>query len=335
MSATPSSDGNDSSLSVAMGPGNQFIMVMPFPGTPGTPFFDGRNVTEFLDRFSDLCTDYKLSDAEKMRRLPRYCDMRIGQSSETIQEWRERNWEKFWMLLREEFESADQVQIYHSREFLKTFKDRTRSEEEDPRCFCRHYARISKELSKRSQLDNYTRIQWFVQGLPGLIRKELLLHTGLDLDLDDLAKIDFDALLKKALQIAKRSRRLRKVTSNPFKLERLSHLAELCDSKPRWNSQAGDDDFFMPPIVAVAHTVIAPTPENLQAQTKKVQEDSMAFLTKKLDALALSLQAEVARAVRAVHVSSTQVQQQGTYQPMGEASNQPSLDPAWRDECDG
>ncbi|MCJ1427048.1 hypothetical protein MMC29_004951 [Sticta canariensis] len=208
MSATPSSDGNGSSVSVAMGPGNQFIMAMPYPGTPGAPFFDGRNVTEFLDRFSDLCTGYKLSDAEKMRRLPRYCDMRIGQSIEFIQEWHERNWEKFRKLLCEEFESADQAQICQSRELLEIFKDRTRSEDADPRCFCRHYAWISKELSRRSQLDDYTRILWFVQGLPRLIRKELLLHTGLDLYLDDLAKIDFDALLEKALQIAKRSGRL-------------------------------------------------------------------------------------------------------------------------------
>ena len=49
-----------------------------------------RNVTDFLDRYSDLCTDYKLSDEDKMRRLPRYCDMRLGWAIETIQEWQER-----------------------------------------------------------------------------------------------------------------------------------------------------------------------------------------------------------------------------------------------------
>lgn len=85
----------------------------------------------------------------------------------------------------------------------------------------------------------------------------------------------------------------------------------------------------MPPVVPAAHTVIAQTQVNLQAQIKKVQEDSMAFLTKKFDALALSVQAEVARAVRAAHVSSKQVQQQGIYKLIEEAPNQPNLDPAW------
>lgn len=205
-------------------------MAMPFPGTPGTPFFDGRNVTDFLDRFSDLCTDYKLSDAEKMRRLPRYCDMRIGLLIETIQEWRERNWEKFREELREEYESEDQAQTYYSREFLETFKDRTCSEDEDLRQFCRQYAQISGELSKRSQLDNYTRILWFVQGLPAFVRAKLFFRSGLDLD--DPATMNFDALLEEALQIAKGSWSLRRLT-NPFNLERLSHLADLCDSKSR------------------------------------------------------------------------------------------------------
>ena len=150
---------------------------MPYPGTPGTPYFDGRNATGFLDRFSDLCADYKLSDEEKLRRLPRYCDMRIGQPIETIREWRDRrDWKKFRKVVCEGFESADQAQTYHSREFLETFQDRHRSEDEDPRRFCRQYARISEELVRRNRLDNYTQILWFVQGLPRCIQSELLLH---------------------------------------------------------------------------------------------------------------------------------------------------------------
>ena len=161
-----------------IGPGHNFFMPMPYPGTPGTPYFDGRNVTDFLDRFSDLCADYKLSDEEKMRRLPRYCDMRIGQSIETIREWRDRDWKQFRTPLCEEYESADQAQTYHSWEFLETFKDRTRGKEEDLRRFCRQYAQISEELVRRNRLDNYTRILWFVQGLLGFIRLELFLHSG-------------------------------------------------------------------------------------------------------------------------------------------------------------
>lgn len=32
--------------------------VMLYPGAPGTPFFEGSNVTDFLDQYSRMCTNY-------------------------------------------------------------------------------------------------------------------------------------------------------------------------------------------------------------------------------------------------------------------------------------
>ena len=43
--------------------------VMPYPGAPGTPFFKGSNVTDFLDRYSRMCTDYRVDEHEKIKRL--------------------------------------------------------------------------------------------------------------------------------------------------------------------------------------------------------------------------------------------------------------------------
>ena len=74
--------------SVTIGPGQQFYMAMPYPGTSGTPFFDRRNVTDFLDRFLDLYGDYKLTNDKKMKRLPKYCNIWIRQTIETMKEWK-------------------------------------------------------------------------------------------------------------------------------------------------------------------------------------------------------------------------------------------------------
>lgn len=50
------------------------VMGIPYPGTPGAPFFDGQNITDFLDRDSQLCADYNLSSESGMvYRLPGYC----------------------------------------------------------------------------------------------------------------------------------------------------------------------------------------------------------------------------------------------------------------------
>ncbi len=43
--------------------------------TSKTSLFDEYNVTEFLDRYADLCQNYDLEEKEKIRRLLRYCDL--------------------------------------------------------------------------------------------------------------------------------------------------------------------------------------------------------------------------------------------------------------------
>jgi hypothetical protein len=48
-------------------------MPMPPPRTLGSPMFEGANVTEFLERYKDLCSDYWVSDEDRLTRLLRYC----------------------------------------------------------------------------------------------------------------------------------------------------------------------------------------------------------------------------------------------------------------------
>ena len=35
-----------------------FLAAMPFPGTAGALYFNGSNVTEFLEVYEDMCEDY-------------------------------------------------------------------------------------------------------------------------------------------------------------------------------------------------------------------------------------------------------------------------------------
>ena len=61
-----------------------YIMAMPYPGTPGTPFFEGANITDFLNRYELMCTDFRVEEKEKIRRLPLYCEMFIGKYIESV-----------------------------------------------------------------------------------------------------------------------------------------------------------------------------------------------------------------------------------------------------------
>ena len=64
-SASGLSQGNATPMTI--GSGQYFFMIMLYSGTPGTLYFDGRNVMDFLNCFFNLCADYKLSDKKKMR----------------------------------------------------------------------------------------------------------------------------------------------------------------------------------------------------------------------------------------------------------------------------
>ena len=48
-------------------------MLMPLLGTLRSLMFKGANVTEFLKRYEDLCSDYQVLDNNKLTRLLRYC----------------------------------------------------------------------------------------------------------------------------------------------------------------------------------------------------------------------------------------------------------------------
>lgn len=57
-----------------------------------------------------------------MKQLPKYYNMQIGQIIEIMKKWRKQNWAKFCHFLREKYESANQAQIYYSKNFLEIFK---------------------------------------------------------------------------------------------------------------------------------------------------------------------------------------------------------------------
>jgi len=57
-----------------------YVMVqpMPAPGTAGTPYFAGQNVSQFIERYERLCTRYCVTSKEKHQGLLKYCNYWIG-----------------------------------------------------------------------------------------------------------------------------------------------------------------------------------------------------------------------------------------------------------------
>ena len=179
-------------------------MVIPYPGTPGAPFFDGQNITNFLDRYSQLCADYRLSESEKIYRLPWYCEFFTGNYIKIL--IKGADWATVRSKLRREYKDNDLDQLMNSREFLEALKKKSRSEDDDLMQYCHMFASISRNLVLRRRLDLYTQCQWFLQGLPERVAMEIFYRYDIDLEDDD--GLDFGDLLEKALVLVRRRKYL-------------------------------------------------------------------------------------------------------------------------------
>lgn len=139
---------------------------MPLPGAPGTPCFMGANVTEFLERYEELCEDYGLTERERLTKLPRYCFRPIGERIKSWQEWEE----KEWGLLREnmlmEFKKDDGDQDMFSVPFLEQFKNVKRMDSDDLVEYCNTFDRIYRHLARNDQITSHIGAQWLLCGLP-------------------------------------------------------------------------------------------------------------------------------------------------------------------------
>ena len=53
-----------------------YVMVqpMPAPGTAGTPYFTGQDVSQFIEQYERLCARYYVTGKEKHQGLLEYCD---------------------------------------------------------------------------------------------------------------------------------------------------------------------------------------------------------------------------------------------------------------------
>ena len=166
-----------------------YIMAMPYPGTPGTPFFEGSNVTGFLTRYELMCSDFRMEEKEKIRRLPLYCEMFIGKYIESVIQAPGITWSAIRKALRSRYKDRDLNQQIYSRRFLESYKDKVRSDSSDILHYCDQFASISENLVAKSSIDTFIQSRWFIQGLPPSIRAELFSASNMDSD-DDL-ELDF------------------------------------------------------------------------------------------------------------------------------------------------
>lgn len=101
-------------------PMSTMLMVMPFPGTPGAPYFDGKNVTDFLNRYEDMCNDFRVEESERLKRLPRYCEEITKDYVTGLTEYEEEDYSGLKKILLKDYKFADTSQQMQTKNFLAT-----------------------------------------------------------------------------------------------------------------------------------------------------------------------------------------------------------------------
>jgi hypothetical protein len=113
-----------------------FYMPMPPPGTPGSPIFEGANVTEFLERYKDLYSNYHVSASDRLARLPRYCIQPIAKTIKSLREWVDKDYVALKKVLLTEYKNDDTHQLLYLVPFLKKYKNIPRTEKDDILDYC-------------------------------------------------------------------------------------------------------------------------------------------------------------------------------------------------------
>ena len=100
-----------------------YVMVqpMPAPGTAGTPYFAGQNVSQFIEQYERLCTQHHVMGEERLQNLPEYCDYWVGMWIRSLLEFTAGNWTELVRKLRAEYCESDYFRQLETVEFLEVY----------------------------------------------------------------------------------------------------------------------------------------------------------------------------------------------------------------------
>lgn len=119
----------------------------------GAPYFDGRNISEFLENLQYLYEEAGITtDSAKVQRLARYCGIQVSPWVKRLVEYRAGNWEGLKAVLLRQFRGRDDVQIQESPGFLDMLRRVVRIEEDDLSSYCYQFRGASSKLVDDKQI---------------------------------------------------------------------------------------------------------------------------------------------------------------------------------------
>jgi len=184
------------------------LTLFPLPHQMGAPFFDRKDVSDFILQWENLTMNWL--DGPRIKKVPLYCEKIIGKYVKTLGTYiRGNNWEGFVAELKSEFKDDDSEQQRNTEAFLQNMVQQMRQQQQDPsvseyRSFIFEYTERSSLLVQKSVISAHTRVFMFLQAFSDRIRNKLCKRCSIDIDEPTTTMNVWNTLKTEALKICTR-----------------------------------------------------------------------------------------------------------------------------------
>ena len=198
-------------------------MPMPPPGSAGAPFFDGSNITDFIDDYSIMCCDYGVMNSMQLKRMPKYCTAIIAAQVKALPEYTGGDWDAMARRLSKDYIDQDVNQKIRSRAYLEQYKQSSPDKKEGLKNYCRQFRSLATQVIEKKELDEYTACLWFIQGLMEKRRAKVVKKGGIKME--EAVTYKLERLIAAAEVISEEERGL-KFLETRYSVEDLRELVE-------------------------------------------------------------------------------------------------------------
>jgi hypothetical protein len=161
--------------------------LFPFPGQEGAPYFDGQNITKFINKWEDLTTGWP--EDSKVKRIPLYCKEVAGNAIKALASYRAigngGNWQTFKTEVLLKFKGKDEEQKKYSEGYLRKLALAMREAEKsgtEYHAFIEDFCEKADKLLEKNILNEYRRISLFLLAFPIRIGNKLCKKCNIDLE---------------------------------------------------------------------------------------------------------------------------------------------------------
>ena len=174
--------------------------LFPFPGQNRAPYFDRKNITQFLTMWEDLTLE--LPKPIKIKKIPPYCKDTIGKYIRTLPSFGMGNWASFKAEVLSEFKDDDEEQQKYIVAYLrKSVQQIRKTKDTDYRAFILDFTEKSQFLIKTRKLDGFRRVTLFLHAFSDEVGNKLYKRCGIELDdLDTINRV-FNELKREVLDL--------------------------------------------------------------------------------------------------------------------------------------